>query len=261
MPKIAIAGKGGAGKTMVASTLAYLFAAAGETVYAIDADPNPTLGMALGFPQGTIDALVPIRSMRELIAERTGTGSGAVGTFFRLNPQVHDIPGQFSAVHRSIRLLVMGETPAVNAGCACAENTLVKALVNHMVLRARETVLLDMVAGTEHLGRGTVAGVDTILLVVEPAARSICAAQSVASLLNATASGSRCMLVANKITGTRDLQRVTDAFPTLAVAASLPWSAEVLAAENDGVPVYDRVPLVVEGLRNLAVQVAAAPAN
>ena len=155
MPKIAVAGKGGVGKTTFSSLLAYVLAAAGQTVYAIDADPNPTLGEALGFPEDLLAQLVPIIDMKDLVEERTGARPGESGAYFRLNPRVDDIPARFSVSHRGIRLLKMGTVRGAGAGCVCPENTMVKALVTHLLLREQETVLLDMVAGLEHLGRGT----------------------------------------------------------------------------------------------------------
>ena len=50
MTKIAVSGKGGVGKTMLVSLLAYIYAEAGERVFAVDADPSPNLALALGFP-------------------------------------------------------------------------------------------------------------------------------------------------------------------------------------------------------------------
>jgi len=248
MAKLAVMGKGGAGKTMVVSTLAYMFARRGDDVCAIDADPNPTLGMALGFPEDLIASVQPIRSLRDIIARRTGTGSAAAGSFFRLNPKVDDLPHTFSTMHRSIRLMIMGATASPGGGCACAENTLVKALVSHMVLGTGETVLLDMVAGTEHLGRGTAMGVDAMLLVVEPAARSISAARSVTALLDDAGAHAKCRIIANKITGPQDVDRIGRAFPEFPMVAGVSWRGEIIAAENDGVPVFDRVEETVEEL-------------
>ena len=172
MPKIAIAGKGGVGKTTFSALLAHSLAAAGQNVYAIDADPNATLGEALGFPQELLARLVPIIDMKELVEERTGTRPGESGAYFRLNPRVDDIPARFSVAHRGVRLLKMGTVRGAGAGCVCPENSMVRALVTHLLLRERETVLLDMVAGLEHLGRGTAAAVDTMFIVRKPSAWS-----------------------------------------------------------------------------------------
>ena len=173
MSKIAVAGKGGVGKTTFSALLSYVLATGGETVYAIDADPNATLGQALGFPPDLLAQLVPIIDMKDLIEERTGARPGESGAYFRLNPRVDDIPARFSVSHRGIRLLEMGAVRGAGAGCVCPENTMVRALVSHLLLRERETVLLDMVAGLEHLGRGTAASVDAMFIVAEPGQRSL----------------------------------------------------------------------------------------
>ena len=70
--KLAITGKGGVGKTTLASTLARLYADEGRTVLAADVDPDANLGLALGLSQEEVDAIVPISKMRTLVEERTG---------------------------------------------------------------------------------------------------------------------------------------------------------------------------------------------
>ena len=73
--KIAIGGKGGLGKSTVCAIWAQLFAESGFDVLAIDADPNTTLGSAFGItPQQCPEPLI---RMKQLIAERTGTGKDA----------------------------------------------------------------------------------------------------------------------------------------------------------------------------------------
>ena len=91
MPRIAISGKGGVGKTTLAALLAHIFTQQGYTVFAIDADPNANLGSALGFPPELMAYITPIADMKELIAERTGAQPGVYGGYFRLNPQVEDL--------------------------------------------------------------------------------------------------------------------------------------------------------------------------
>ena len=160
--KIAVSGKGGAGKTTVASLLALGLAERGEQVLAIDADPDPNLGGALGVEDA--HTIVPVSHMTEMMNERLGTTPSAPG-YFRLNPQVDDIPERFSAQKNGIKLLVMGTVKKGGSGCVCPESTLLKSLLTHLLLRRDEKVILDMEAGIEHLGRGTASAVDAFISV------------------------------------------------------------------------------------------------
>ena len=90
--KIAVTGKGGVGKTTLTSLLAYTYTDMDFQVLAIDADPSPCLGAALGFPPDSLSQLIPISQMDELIYERTGAQPGTTGGFFKLNPRVDDLP-------------------------------------------------------------------------------------------------------------------------------------------------------------------------
>ena len=169
--KIAISGKGGVGKTLFTSLLAATFAGSGYSVIAIDADPDANLATALGFPDA--NKVEPISGMRELIAERTGTKPGQLGSYFKINPRVDDIPERFSIKHGNIRLLLMGQVKKGGSGCYCPENALLAALLSHLLIARDEVIILDMAAGIEHLGRGTAKAVDVLIIVVEPGRGSI----------------------------------------------------------------------------------------
>jgi CO dehydrogenase maturation factor len=118
MPKIAITGKGGVGKTTLAALLAHVYAAEGRTVLAIDADPAASLAYALGFPRELADSITPIAEMEELIFERTGAKPGTVGGYFRINPRVDDIPDNLSAEYRGVRLLQLGRSSRAAAAAS-----------------------------------------------------------------------------------------------------------------------------------------------
>jgi CO dehydrogenase maturation factor len=70
--RIAVSGKGGSGKTTLSATLARLFAREGFSVLAVDGDPNPNLGMALGIKSDNLTKLHPLP--RDIIEQQTTSG-------------------------------------------------------------------------------------------------------------------------------------------------------------------------------------------
>ncbi|MGD8865316.1 MAG: AAA family ATPase, partial [Anaerolineales bacterium] len=180
--KLAITGKGGVGKTTLTSLLAYAFREKGYQVLAIDADPSPCLGIALGFPTDKLDEITPIAKMDELIYERTGAQPGTTGGFFKMNPRVDDLPDRFSLSQAGIRMLELGAVEMGGSGCICPESAMLRSLITHVLLARDEVVLLDMYAGVEHLGRATADAVDAMLVVVEPTARSLGTSEQIKKL-------------------------------------------------------------------------------
>jgi len=174
--KIAVSGKGGVGKTSVAAGLVIFFEKQGKRVIAIDADPDANLAATLGF--SVSQRPVPISELKKIILERTGE----VGSFFKLNPKVDDIPDKFSAKRGDIRLIEMGTVKKGGSGCVCPESAFLKALLSHIFLNRDEIVIVDMEAGIEHLGRGTAQSVEKFLIVVEPNNTSLDTAKKINSL-------------------------------------------------------------------------------
>ncbi len=178
--KIAIAGKGGVGKTTLAALLAREFEAAGYSVIAVDGDPAGGLGLALGFSAS--NEIVPLIEMRRLIDERLGTSDGSVAGYFKLNPRVADIPETYGRVQGHIRLMVMGTVTGAGTGCMCPENAFVREVLDHILTERNEVVILDLEAGYEHLGRGTARGVDVLLIVLGSSRQSLETAKRIRSL-------------------------------------------------------------------------------
>jgi CO dehydrogenase maturation factor len=243
--KIAITGKGGVGKTTLSSLLAHLYAQQGRQVLAIDADPAGNLGSALGFPQELQKTISPIAEMEELIYERTGARPGESGGWFRLNPRVDDIPEQFSGLHRGVRLLQLGTVNKGGGGCMCPESALLRALVTHLLVGRKDTVILDMEAGVEHLGRGTAGAVDAFLIVVEPGRRSLDTARMVRDLAREI-HVPRLYVVGNKVRHDRDRQFIQDNSPDLPVLGFLTQSGDAIEADLRGSAAFDMAPTLVQ---------------
>jgi CO dehydrogenase maturation factor len=241
--RIAIAGKGGVGKTALSAALCRALVARSRRVLAVDADPNNCLGRALGIPERLLAEVTPLSEMTELLTERAGTASG--GGFFALNPQVDDLLGRFKVEHEGLSLLVMGTVDEPGAGCVCPESAVLKALVRHLVSLDEYSLLMDMEAGLEHLGRGTAAHVGALLIVVEPAPSSARAATRIAKL----AKGLRLRVpgvVLNKVKGPEAKEKVLPYLNGLEVVAELP--ADPAVAESEAVPTSGPFVAAVEDL-------------
>ncbi|MHA1513239.1 MAG: nucleotide-binding protein [Candidatus Hodarchaeales archaeon] len=174
--KIAVAGKGGVGKTSLTAWLGdYLDRIQQRDVWMIDADPSSSLGQAIGLKAD--ETPIPLIKRRDLINNRVGTG------LINLNPEVEDLPNKLATKKGRKHLLVMGGISNAGGGCACSANSLVKALLAHLFInRKNEWILVDLEAGIEHLGRGTVESVDALVIVSEPSLRSLTTAEEISKL-------------------------------------------------------------------------------
>jgi CO dehydrogenase maturation factor len=238
VPKLAITGKGGVGKTTLSALLAYAYANEGKTVMAIDADPDANLASALGMPADQAARITPIAQMDELIEERTGARPGESGGFFSLNPKVDDIPDRFAASHRGIKLLVLGTVGRGGGGCICPESSLLRNLVRHLVVGRSDVVILDMEAGLEHLGRGTASAVDAFIVVVEPGRRSLQTAQAIRRLA-ADLWIHKVYVVGNKVRDEQDAAFIRESLPGDDLLGVLPFSREAIEADMQGTAIFD----------------------
>jgi len=254
MPKIAVTGKGGVGKTSFASLLAYVLVEKGHKVYAIDADPNATLAQALGFPPELVAQITPIVEMADLIEERTGARPGEYGRMFKLNPRVDDIPSRFSVTYRGVHLLQMGTVRGAGAGCACPENAMLKTLVTYLLLREQETVIMDMVAGLEHLGRGTAGAVDAMFAVVEPGMRSVQTVHAIHKLAQGLGIA-KFWVVGNKVRHERDAAFIRESLGGLPIVGMLPYSDQAIEADIQNKALVDVAPDLAEKTREIVAAV------
>lgn len=246
--KIAISGKGGVGKTLLASLLAKTFAEAGYRVLAIDADPDANLAATLGFSHP--EKITPISEMKELIEERTGARPGETAPYFKLNPKVSDLPEKYSQKQDSISLMVMGQAKRGGTGCYCPENALLKALMSHLLLGRDEAIILDMEAGIEHLGRATAQAVDKLILVVEPGRRSVETAQTIKRLAQDIGL-ENLAAVGNKIRNKADKEFLSQLMPDFTFLGFIPYDPKVVDADLEGKPILDSSPEVTTSVKEI----------
>lgn len=247
--KIAVAGKGGVGKTTIAGSLARYYADKGYRVVAVDADPDANLASAIGIPAGT--EIAPLSKMKDLIKERTGAEPGTIGGFFKLNPKVDDIPERLSVKKDGIRMLVMGSVEHGGSGCVCPESALLRALISHLLLESDEVVIMDMEAGLEHLGRGTADSVDALIVVVEPGLKSIQTAKTIRKLAGEIGI-KNIFLVINKVGTDKELAQVKERMEEFFFLGRVGYSEKVLKSDIEGISPYDADSNFVLEIENIA---------
>ncbi|OPZ88297.1 MAG: Septum site-determining protein MinD [bacterium ADurb.Bin429] len=252
--KLAITGKGGVGKTTTCALLATAFAKSGHRVLAVDADPNATLASCLAFPDP--ERITPINEMTDLIEERTGVKPGSSGAVFKLNPRVDDLPDRFAVEHNGIRLLRMGAIKNGGAGCYCPENAFLKNLVTHLFLARRDVLIMDMEAGVEHLGRGTVRAVDWLVVVVEPSRQSTETAKRI-ELLAHDIGLTRIGVIGNKCRDAAERAFIQAAVAPLPLLGVLPYDDALREAEMAGRPPQATRPEVEREISAIIQQLTA----
>lgn len=252
--KIAITGKGGVGKTTFAATLARLYADEGKNVLAADVDPDANLGLALGFTEEELEQIIPISKMRKLVEERTGADE--FNKVFRINPKVDDIPDKYAKKCNGVKLLVLGTVETANSGCVCPEHVMLKRIINHLMLRSSDVVIMDMEAGLEHLGRGTTQGMDQFVVVIEPGARSIQTYQNVKRLAEGLGVR-RVGVVANKVRDPEDEAFIRSRIPQEDLLGFIHYNSRVIDADRQGKSPYDFSPEAVEEIKQIKARMEA----
>jgi CO dehydrogenase maturation factor len=177
---IALAGKGGVGKTTIASMIIkYLSQNQPGAVLAIDADPSSNLNMVLGldleWTVGDIreDLLGQVKQSLTLGGAAMGTIAGGVSKQEYLDYQVR------SAVMEGekIDLIAMGKPEG--PGCYCAVNHNLREVID-AISRNYRYVVIDNEAGMEHLSRRTTRDVQYLFIVSDPTQRGLVAAERIA---------------------------------------------------------------------------------
>ncbi|UCG37535.1 MAG: P-loop NTPase [Candidatus Bathyarchaeota archaeon] len=244
--KLAVSGKGGVGKTLVAGALACYLASKGFNTIAIDADPSPNLALTLGLSPMESRKLVPISENKALIDSKTSTQVAGV---YRLSFTVDDIVRRFAVkTPYNVSLLVMGTVKTLGSGCTCAANAVVRSLLRHLIVERGEAIIVDMEAGVEHLGRGTARSVDTMLIVTDSSIKSLETAGHIHELAINAGIG-QVFLIGNKVAD-EDQKRAIESFAErnkLNLLSFIPFDGQVTQLEMKGqTPVRHR--------RNPAIQ-------
>lgn len=239
--RIAITGKGGVGKTFVAGCLARTFVRRGFRTVGIDADSSPNLALTLGLTPEKARTITPLCDNQDLVRMKTDSGIEGV---YRLSFTVDDIIADYSQETPSgVHLLVMGTVRGMGSGCTCPANAVVRSLLRSLLVKEDQTVILDMEAGVEHLGRGTAERMDTMIVVTDATRKALETARTIHGIASAAGMARICLL-GNRIADERQQDRVRQFAQEhgLSVLGMIPFDPRIAEAEIAGIS-----PLFVEG--------------
>ena len=233
---IALAGKGGTGKTTIAAlTIRYLIEKRHKPVLAVDADRNSCLNEALGVPvHATIgklreESLATVRSG----AERPGGMS---------MEQLFDYQVQQAIIEsKGFDLLVMGRPEG--PGCYCAANNIIRKYTD-MLSEKYSYVVIDNEAGMEHLSRRTTHKVNLILIVSDPTQKGISTAKRINNLIDELALEiDRRVLIINRASD-EEFAKLKEGVKGLnfEIVNSMPEDKNIFQFDLTGKPVFELPP-------------------
>jgi len=231
---IAIAGKGGTGKTSVAALLIKLLSQKG-LVLAVDADPSTNLNQALGLP---LDDSKTVGRIREKMTADVSQG--------RLSPTITKQEYLFGKIVESLAeskgfdLLAMGRPEG--PGCYCASNEFLRASLDKLVKDYKYNyIVMDCEAGMEHISRQTTRDVDVLLLMSDPTIRGITTAARMKDLIGELRTKvGELGLIVNRVKGelSPEIKKAIDE-ADLQVIALIPEDPNVTDLEMKGRPVTE----------------------
>jgi CO dehydrogenase maturation factor len=253
---IAIAGKGGTGKTTLAGLLiGRLAKAKAGPILAIDADPSSNLNTVLGLPLEKT-----VGDIREETSEKARANLLEAGIAKR---DLLDYEINSSVVEGvDVDLLAMGRPEG--PGCYCAANNMLRAIIDALA-DSYPWVVIDNEAGLEHLSRRTTRDVDLLFIVSDPSVRGLTTAGRIVDLIDELKTHvGRHYLVVNRATGalTPELEEVIAA-RGLNLLAEIPEDPTVAAYDAAGKALVDLPPdsPMARALDGLTDVVLAQPAS
>lgn len=223
--KIAVSGKGGAGKTTISGTIARALARSGQTVIAVDADVNPMLGISLGLGMDDTERLAGIRQeLSEGSADHATHEHTVEGLIERFGADAPD----------GVRIVVASRVDMPDHGCLCC------GVSADRLLRELEgdgrTVLGDLEAGVGVLTRMETGSLDLVLVVANPTPKSIEVARR--AVESARAREIPVLVVANRIACDEDLEVVRAVLGEEEIVV-VPEDPVIARADADGLAPID----------------------
>lgn len=242
--KIAVAGKGGVGKTTISGTVSRALARRGGTVLALDADLNPMLGVSLGVGADQTDLVLAARqAVADGDAEHEPTIEGIVERFGADAPD-------------GVRLVVASRLDVIDPGCMCCGVN--PANLVRLLEHGDRTVVCDLEAGIATVEKLEAGQVDVVLVVANPTGKALEVARRVIELVGDAA---EIVVVANRVRDESDLELIREVLGDERELFVIPEDDVIAAADREGSAPIDLDPDApgVAAIVRLAERVAGAP--
>lgn len=231
--RVAFVGKGGAGKSTIAGTLARVLARRGHDVLAVDSDPMPGLALSIGVSAG--DAAIA----DDAVVEQP-TGTDGPRYLLRSDLTLDEVIERYTLrAPDGLRFLQFGKLHHSSGPLQRSQHAF-RQLVDRLPAD-RWSVVGDLPGGTRQPFFGWGDFASTIVVVVEPTAASVLTARRLARLADRQADSKRVVAVVNKAEDPADAERV-ERRTALAVAAVVPVDPDVAEAEWRGRAPIDAAP-------------------
>jgi CO dehydrogenase maturation factor len=230
---IALAGKGGTGKTTVAAlTIRYLIEKRQKSILAVDADSNSCLNEALG-----VKAHSTIGTLREESLAAVRSGAERPGGMSM--EQLFDYQVQQSVIEaKGFDLIIMGRPEG--PGCYCAANNIIRKYTDELSDNY-PYVVIDNEAGMEHLSRRTTHKINLMLVISDPTLKGVRTARRISDLINELSlEVDKSVLLINKVPDA-DVSALNNAAHSLMFnsVSYLPDDREIFRSDLEGRPVFD----------------------
>ena len=224
---IALAGKGGTGKTTVASLIVKNLVAGNKgRVLAVDADPNATLHEALG-----VELRVTLSDIVESIKEAKGVADSEREDYIKTK-----FAEEALIESDGYDLLLMG--PSLQEGCYCFPNAVLKNCIIELE-NDYDYMIIDNEAGLEHISRGTIQDVDTMLVISDGSVKGVRAAGRIYELAkNLAFDIGEAHLIITKIDDITLLQEEIEA-SGLKLLGVIPYDKKLTEYDLYGKPLLD----------------------
>jgi CO dehydrogenase maturation factor len=250
--RIAVCGKGGSGKSMIAGALARQLARRGHKVVAVDADPNPNLGVSLGVPRETVEEMRPI--LNALL--------DAGHTHNDPTPLAEDLLARYGVdAPEGIRLVATGKIERPSDSClCCGSHNTTRQFFGGLAADDR-VVVADLEAGLNDLIWAKPGANDVVLAVSEGSEKSVEIARR-AAVVARELGVTRIIGVANRSVSEDDLRRTAEQLDVTEVFR-VPEDPAVERADHLGVAPMDADPAspAMAAVSELAERVVGTPAR